>query len=507
MNRIQMQLSIAMLTLLFALSPAARLGSSTKKQLKQADARPTFTVSHLQRLDVVSGRSEHEAGRSHRSAWHHLRSGTGIVAAATPHPKMLGTKLSKRQMRLLEASRLGRKHNLQKSNLRFGSILSTQRTRAGGRSKVTTVTRLFDVAHTEYVGAVDIGRVDSEVESSLHVVYDTGSADFWVASDLCRDGPCTEHGRKRYNHSRSTTFHAPLQETTLNTVYGSGSFDGKLGFDDVHVGPMTARGQTIGMVSREKGSAFEDLPLDGIVGLGFPSLAAESMVPLVDTLMREDQLPQSQFAFYLSHNANNGGAILWGGFDDRFYDGPLTWFPVIDNEFWSLKLLSFKIGNETAPTHKTMPTKVLVDSGTTFFTVPASVMSQVNRHAPETECDQLSTLPDMTYTLEDVSGNPFDIVVKPQEYMVGSDSPIGVFCLAAFVSQEDEDSSDDTDGFHGDPLFIIGEVFMRHHFTVFQRSVSKPNEGDPGARIAVAKSAKGDAAGGVLAELSGSRPR
>jgi hypothetical protein len=46
-------------------------------------------------------------------------------------------------------------------------------------------------------------------ESQVWVVFDTGSTNIWVASDLCRHGACVKKGRHRYDHMRSATYEAP----------------------------------------------------------------------------------------------------------------------------------------------------------------------------------------------------------------------------------------------------------------------------------------------------------
>ena len=79
--------------------------------------------------------------------------------------------------------------------------------------KADGILELKDLAGSEYVGALGVGTSrEGTAAAELSVVYDTGSADLWIASDLCTQGPCVALGRHRFNRSTSRTFH---QEESL----------------------------------------------------------------------------------------------------------------------------------------------------------------------------------------------------------------------------------------------------------------------------------------------------
>merc|ERR1740117_548593 len=55
-------------------------------------------------------------------------------------------------------------------------------------------------------------------QTGLNVVFDTGSTNIWIASDLCKSGGCTLPGRARFNHSTSATF-VPTEDRYLNVQF------------------------------------------------------------------------------------------------------------------------------------------------------------------------------------------------------------------------------------------------------------------------------------------------
>jgi len=219
----------------------------------------------------------------------------------------------------------------------------------------------------------------------------------------------------------------------------------------------------MGLISNLSGAELEQLPIDGIVGLGFPALASESMEPFVDTLMRQGSLPTREFAFFLHPDASVGGVVLWGSVDSRLLAEPLRWFPVVERSYWILELVSLRVGNctllEKSPEFSP---RLAVDSGTTFFTAPAELLKairkQVGRSAP---CGELGRLPPLVYTLRDVGGRLQEVAIEPTEYMVTGLSLSGR-CKPGFIPL---DLGSDL----GTPLLILGEVFMRHRLTTFRR--------------------------------------
>merc|ERR1719331_1644238 len=100
------------------------------------------------------------------------------------------------------------------------------------------------------------------------------------------------------------------------------------------------------MIETETGSVFKDVAFEGIVGLAFPTMSANGVTPFFDNVIKQNALKgRNEFAFYFSDKRTDN-AIFWGGVDPMFYRGKLEYFPVVDPYYWSLKLLSFKIGDK-----------------------------------------------------------------------------------------------------------------------------------------------------------------
>eukprot|EP00396_MALV-II-16_sp_LP-1_P000190 gene190-352_t len=149
--------------------------------------------------------------------------------------------------------------------------------------QTNAVTRLQNLYNSQYVGAIGVGTVSRpagcvrdraragntgpvqfvanafvsepdechyEEQTTINVVFDSGSTNLWIASDLCTTDPCTEKER----HSES--FRNYPEAENLDIEFGNGELRGTQGIDDFHVGPFTVKHQTFGLIAEEVGDAF-----------------------------------------------------------------------------------------------------------------------------------------------------------------------------------------------------------------------------------------------------------
>lgn len=429
---------------------------------------------------------------------------------------------------------------------------STSRANAsncGGRSKRVTwdrassgdslLQKFYNEAHSEqasmvatgltslssqYVGPIGVGTVhepsdctpDDKGEHSckavdqakVWVVFDTGSTNIWISSDLCKSGPCRLPGRHMFDHTASKTFKFPSEENELSVRFGTGKITGPQAVDDFHIGPFTVHDQTFAMIETETGSVFNDVPFEGIVGMAFKHMSANGVRPFFDSIIEQRALKHNEFAFYFSKDNPSNNAIFWGGVDKTFYDGKLQYFPVIDPHYWSLKLLSFKLGSdEVLGSADTWSGKsdnrlwngavALVDTGTTFFTLSGDKFSGVMDKMPAAPCRDVTDAshPPMTITLENVMGEARDFTLTHKEYMASSGEGDGAQCSPTFMQVDLPEE-------HG-PGMILGEIFLRHFFAVFDRGSGD----DFTAKVALGKSSVEDATVTRIHELTIDQPK
>jgi cathepsin D len=185
-----------------------------------------------------------------------------------------------------------------------------------------------DLGNAQYYGAVSIGTP----AQSFQVVFDTGSADFWVPSASCTKHESNCKNKKSYDPDASTSYAAVESgaKTAFHIEYGSGPVSGDFATDTVRLADdYVVEDQTFAIVAHTIGlgetcecilccstldltsfsnsnfvhADFTDkvASFDGILGLAFPILSQNPDAPTVmKNLMDQDSsVTQHMFGFFL----------------------------------------------------------------------------------------------------------------------------------------------------------------------------------------------------------------
>ena len=339
----------------------------------------------------------------------------------------------------------------------------------GQHSGTEVAIGLENIKDTQYVGTIGIGTPPQDI----HVIFDTGSANLWVTSSLCNDEACSMH--EGYDHSKSSTYGEVGDEVSVR--FGTGSIDGFMSSDTFHVGPLEIKGQVFGEITVENGDVFATSRFAGIAGLAFPALSAYDNTPVFDNIMKQKLLAVNMFAFYYSKLPRQESALFFGGPDPEFYTGEITWIPVMRQFYWEIRLADVVVAGEplhmcdgddgdngdssSGPSYAVdkFGCKIVFDTGTSLIAGPSDAIAKlVDKLDVESHCEDLATLPDLALSL---GGRNF--VLKPTDYVLtGDDVDTGEPCKAGFMPL-------DVPAPRG-PLWILGDLFMRKFYTVFDRA-------------------------------------
>jgi len=309
---------------------------------------------------------------------------------------------------------------------------------------------IHDFQNAQFYGPIKIGGQD------FQVVFDTGSSNVWVPSKSCGFFTCYRH--PRFDESKSPTFEKDGRQYKVQ--YGSGPVEGVFGKDTVTVGNIDVKGQLFAEVTKVSfgplNIAYAAGHFDGLLGLGFKSISQYNIPTPFESMIDQKLIDMPVFAFYLPAANGQDGELVFGGIDQSHYTGDLVDVPLISETYWQVSLDSMTLGSTPVTSSAA---KAIVDSGTSLLAGPPDQVSAMAKQVGaksvlgkeySIDCSKVSTLPDLKVVL---GGKTFTLTANDYVLSVSGQ------CLFGFLGI-------DVPPPRG-PLWIMGDVFMRKYYCVF----------------------------------------
>jgi len=302
-----------------------------------------------------------------------------------------------------------------------------------------------DYENAQYYGPISVGTPGQK----FNVIIDTGSSNLWVPSSQCSD--CGSH--PKYESSKSSSY--VKNGTVFDIEYGSGPVSGFVSEDSVTIGDITVLKQLFAEITDVKGLglAYSMGKFDGILGLAFPSISVDGILPPLENMFQQGLIGDNIFSFSLGSADGQPGELDIGAIDTSKFTGDLKYIPLSNETYWALGLDDVKVNGESVTTAK----RVIVDSGTSLLAGPVADVEKLAKavgakksilNPQEYSIPCSATAPDITVT---IGGNTFTL--SSTDYIING----GLFCLFGAVGID----------VPVEPLWIMGDVFMRKYFTVW----------------------------------------
>jgi len=323
----------------------------------------------------------------------------------------------------------------------------------GSKSAKRQSVPLADEQEELWAGEISIGTPAQK----FIIDFDTGSADLWVPSSTCSDAGC--QNKNVYTSSSSSTTGQNSTGENFSISYGDGSTaSGPIYTDTVSAGGLSATKQAFSAVTSESESFAQD-PSDGIMGLGFSSISSIGAPTFIENLYSQKAISEPVFSMYL---ASNGSELYLGGTNDALYTGNITYVDLVQKTYWLTNGTS-SVGGQEAYTGG-----MIIDSGTTLIvgeTRSVEAWWQTVENAgrcSEQDCGgsgyytfPCTSPPNTSFTF---GGVTFDI--DPDYFNLGSTDYFGETCVGALAASSGVP----------DNAWIVGDVFMRNVYTVFDEA-------------------------------------
>jgi len=347
---------------------------------------------------------------------------------------------------------------------------------------------LRDLKNAQYYGPVTIGTPPQE----FLVVFDTGSADFWVPSESCPKMSQNCKAKTAYDSTKSSTYSAVPSggKTAFQIMYGSGPVSGKFGQETVTLGDdYTVEGQTFAAADSTNGlgMTYGKAKFDGILGLAFPTISRDPGVnTIIPNLKEKGHLDEAMFAFYLGDESD--GELTIGGYDETKFEGDITWVDLITPTYWLAPVDQVKFGDKVVADSKVAG---IIDTGTSLIYGPKDQVEGMvaaigGRFIPQVGLnliDCLTKIPDLSLT---IGGH--EVNIEGSKLMIQDDSKQYCFFTVANMmfggAQEEGDSVEEEleeevvdqmsrlvgEGLPIPPGYItwlLGDTYMREVYNIF----------------------------------------
>eukprot|EP00621_Florenciella_sp_RCC1693_P006698 CAMPEP_0182527384 /NCGR_PEP_ID=MMETSP1323-20130603/3807_1 /TAXON_ID=236787 /ORGANISM="Florenciella parvula, Strain RCC1693" /LENGTH=375 /DNA_ID=CAMNT_0024736355 /DNA_START=38 /DNA_END=1165 /DNA_ORIENTATION=+ len=303
--------------------------------------------------------------------------------------------------------------------------------------------------NSQFYGVISVGTPAQEFQ----VIYDTGSSNLWVPSkDLSGN-----RGKAKYDHDASSTYSA--DGGVFDIEYGSGPVSGYYSVDTVSMAGLPVTDFKFAEVNDVSGlgAAFSAGHFDGIQGLAFDTISVDGVPTLFGSLCENGEIDACMFSFSL--NTDEDGELLIGGVDETKFTGDIAWVPLKQESYWEIELGDVQVEGVSMTNCST----AIVDSGTSLLTGPtadiaalAEALGARSFIAGEYLINCNADAPDMDFV---INGETYTLSLA--DYII----PDGALCLFAAEGLDIPSPAG--------PLWILGDVFMRKYYSVFDRENSR----------------------------------
>ncbi|KAI9574451.1 Asp-domain-containing protein [Boletus coccyginus] len=307
---------------------------------------------------------------------------------------------------------------------------------------------LSNFMNAQYYTEIELGSPPQ----SFKVILDTGSSNLWVPSVQCNSIACFLH--TKYDSRLSSSYNANGSDFSIK--YGSGSMEGFISQDTLTIGDLRVSNQDFAEATKEPGLAFAFGKFDGILGLGYDTISVNDIVPPFYNMIDQDLLDEPVFSFRLGSSDEDGGMAVFGGIDHSAYTGKITYAPVRRKAYWEVELEKVSFGDDVLELDNT---GAAIDTGTSLIALPTDVAEMLNTQIGAkrswtgqytVDCAKVPSLPDLTFYFD---GKPYPL--KSTDYILD----LAGTCVSAFTGLDIN--------LPGGDLWIIGDVFLRRYFTVY----------------------------------------
>lgn len=367
-----------------------------------------------------------------------------------------------------------------------------------------------------YISDIYVGNPPQK----LRALFDTGSTNTWVLNHKVQ---LPNGAEKEYSYDDSKSCSANKTPQRAMIQFGSGALAGHFVNDDMRIGScdgksngqLHIKNQKFGNVEKQS-TIFTGKNFEAIIGMAYPALAEKGVTPVFDEMMKQNLLKNNVFAFYLTSKQNEGlgmkSDLTFGYYDRAKFTGNIHWNDIKFKYMFGVQMDDILVNGKSTKLCDGKNCLITFDSGTSLMSMPTFATEALNKQGIPTANKAVSCKNEKQF-------GELTLVIGGQNYVLDNDEwmfpaqsdgfaqaeskmmsmrkpfPLG----PQFVSLADSDElvettpasstntqieSDSSKIVSGGPskcgstimsmniakqMFLVGDVFMRKYYTIFDR--------------------------------------
>lgn len=316
---------------------------------------------------------------------------------------------------------------------------------------------LFDTSDRYYTVDITLGTP----AQNFTVAIDTTSPNLWVIDVDCYAPFCyvtpsnSTFTRMKYNNTASTSY--VDSDSRYWLPYENDQIFAMLGKERLGMTGFTQSKQDF-LRATVVPEIFVFEPIDGVLGLGWPSQALNGTTSVMQNLL--PQLDQPVFSIWMQkiNTAKNehSGAIMYGGIDGVACDKKVNYVQLADAGTWEFMMDGFSMGSFS----RQQKEKAVSATESGWTGVPNQVLAGIikitnAKYDWTTDAYLVScsiTQPDITFI---IGGIPY--VIKSEDYVIDLGLKYDQ-CALAFYGKA---------LYAGQPVWSLGDMFIRTYCHVY----------------------------------------
>jgi cathepsin D len=201
------------------------------------------------------------------------------------------------------------------------------------------------------------------------------------------------------------------------------------------------------------GASFVAAKFDGILGLAFPSIAADGVTPVFQQMYEQGLIDNNSFSFYLTQNGGAGSKLILGGVDSSLAKSDFTYHKLISETYWEIGFNDIKVNGTGLGISGG---KAIVDSGTSLLVGDEDLINEINAKigTVNQDCSNRDSLPTVTVTIDGK-----DYPLTPQQYVLQVSALGQTECLNGFMGMKVPPQLKNA--------IILGDLFIHVYYSHF----------------------------------------